>query len=92
MRPPGLLSLLAIPLLLWVAQPPSMRDSRPAQSFARRQLEQMGPLTQPEAVMAFASGLTILLWIAGSFVGTAPTLQTFCLPVLQVLGCMDIDR
>ena len=69
-----------------------MRDSRPAQSFARRQLEQMGPLSQPEAVMALASGLTIFLWIAGSFVGTASTLRTSCLLVLQVFGRMDVDR
>lgn len=49
---PGLISLLVIPLLLYVVYPPSVKSSPDAPKLARENLDKMGPMSKNEKIMA----------------------------------------
>ncbi|MBI3665009.1 MAG: DASS family sodium-coupled anion symporter, partial [Acidobacteria bacterium] len=59
---PGLASLVAIPWMLYRLHPPGMAESPQAPAEARRQLEQMGPMSRAEAWLAAVVGCCLLLW------------------------------
>jgi len=45
---PGLLTLLAVPYLIYRLHPPEIRDVHPARELARKELERMGPMSRNE--------------------------------------------
>ena len=49
---PGLVSLLVIPLLLYIIYPPTIKSSPDAPKLAQQKLDQMGPMSKNEIVMA----------------------------------------
>lgn len=63
---PGLLCLVAVPLLLYIFYPPEVKESPDAPELARKELEAMGPMSTDEKIMAVALGATVALWIFGS--------------------------
>ena len=50
--PPGLLSLILIPALLYVIFPPEVKASPDAPRLAKENLEKMGPMSSDEKIMA----------------------------------------
>lgn len=62
---PGLISLLVVPLLLYIIYPPSVKSSPDAPKLAREKLETMGPMTKDEMIMAATLLVTVGLWIFG---------------------------
>ena len=56
---PGLVSLIVVPLLLYVIYPPSVKSSPDAPKLAREKLEKMGPMSQNEITMAATLLLTV---------------------------------
>lgn len=62
---PGLISLVGVPLLLYVLYPPEVKDTPDAPTKAREELDKMGPLSLNEKITAGALGLTVVLWIMG---------------------------
>ena len=59
---PGLLSLALVPLLLYRLYPPEVAESPEAPEEARRQLEQMGPMSRAEIALAAIVGCCLVLW------------------------------
>lgn len=57
---PGLISLIVVPLLLYVIYPPTVKSSPDAPKLAREKLEKMGPMTKNEIIMAGTLFLTVL--------------------------------
>lgn len=57
---PGLVSLIVVPLLLYVIYPPTVKSSPDAPKLAREKLEKMGPMTKNEIIMAGTLLLTVL--------------------------------
>lgn len=57
---PGLVSLLVVPLLLYVIYPPTVKSSPDAPKLARERLEKMGPMSKNEIIMAGTLLLTVL--------------------------------
>lgn len=49
---PGLVSLIVVPLLLYVIYPPSIKSSPDAPKLAQERLEKMGPMSKNELIMA----------------------------------------
>ncbi|KAK6925629.1 Solute carrier family 13 [Dillenia turbinata] len=49
---PGLVSLVVVPLLLYVIYPPTVKSSPDAPKLAREKLEKMGPMSKNEIIMA----------------------------------------
>ncbi|KAK7261534.1 hypothetical protein RIF29_27848 [Crotalaria pallida] len=84
---PGLVSLMAVPLILYVVYPPSLKTSPDAPKLAREKLEQMGPLTANEKIMTATLFLTVGLWVFGGFLNIdAVTSAILGLAVLLVTG------
>lgn len=79
---PGLVSLIVVPLLLYIVYPPSVKSSPDAPKLARERLEKMGPMTKNEIIMSLTLLLTVkLLSLSLSlFNFTFRVLSLNCLP------------
>lgn len=62
---PAIVSLLAIPYILFKFFPPEIRDTPDAPAMATKKLEQMGPVTKNEWVMVGTMLLAVSLWVFG---------------------------
>ncbi|KAL5986731.1 dityrosine synthesis enzyme [Asimina triloba] len=60
---PGLVSLIVVPILLYVIYPPTVKSSPDAPKLARDKLEKMGPMTKNELIMAGTLLLTTQKYI-----------------------------
>ncbi|CAA2961905.1 dicarboxylate transporter 1, chloroplastic [Olea europaea subsp. europaea] len=84
---PGLVSLIVVPLLLYVIYPPTVKSSPDAPKLARQKLEKMGPMSKNELIMAGTLLLTVGLWIFGGTLNIdAVTAAILGLSVLLVTG------
>ncbi|VFR02771.1 unnamed protein product [Cuscuta campestris] len=84
---PGLVSLVVVPLLLYIIYPPTVKSSPDAPKLAREKLEKMGPMSKNEIVMAGTLLLTVGLWVFGSMLKVdAVTAAILGLSVLLVTG------
>ncbi|THU59251.1 hypothetical protein C4D60_Mb07t00170 [Musa balbisiana] len=59
---PGLVSLVVVPLLLYLIYPPTVKSSPDAPKLAREKLQNMGPMTKNEIIMA---GTLLLTFVGG---------------------------
>lgn len=62
---PGLLSLVAVPLIIYRLFPPEIKRTPAAAEFAAAELARMGPMRWPEKIMLMVFGLVAALWIVG---------------------------
>ena len=60
---PGLVSLIVVPLLLYIVYPPEVKSSPDAPRLAKEKLEMMGPMSKNEIIMS----VTLLLTVISSF-------------------------
>lgn len=56
---PGLISLVVVPLLLYIIYPPTVKSSPDAPKLAKERLEKMGPMSKNELIMAGTLFLTV---------------------------------
>ncbi|XVE78889.1 hypothetical protein DITRI_Ditri14bG0014500 [Diplodiscus trichospermus] len=56
---PGFVSLLLVPLILYVTYPPTVKRSPDAPKLAKEKLEKMGPMSKNEIIMAGTLLLTV---------------------------------
>lgn len=63
---PGLISLIVLPLLLYVIYPPEMKDTPEAPGFAKEKLKALGPLRIAEYIMLFVFVFLLSLWVFGT--------------------------
>lgn len=63
---PGLVSLLVVPLLLYVIYPPSVKSSPDAPKLAKEKLEKMGPMSTNEIIMAATLFLTVSTFVCNN--------------------------
>ncbi len=66
---PGLLSLIAVPLLLYRVAPPTVKETPEAATFAAEQLRAMGPMTRHEVILLLTFLLVAGLWIVSGWLG-----------------------
>ncbi|KDP22090.1 hypothetical protein JCGZ_25921 [Jatropha curcas] len=84
---PGLVSLIVVPLLLYIIYPPTVKSSPDAPKLAREKLENMGPMTKNEIIMAGTLLLTVGLWVFGGMLNVdAVTAAILGLSILLVTG------
>lgn len=60
---PGLVALIAVPVLLYRVFPPEVRQTPLAADFARAELDRLGPMSQSAKLMLLIFGLITLLWL-----------------------------
>ncbi len=91
---PGIVSFIALPLMLFAMIRPEIRETPEASILARDELERMGPMSRPERSVMAVFGLVFLLWITGSWTDLHPTGVAFlglCLMlVLEVITWNDV--
>ncbi|KAJ8449483.1 hypothetical protein Cgig2_002280 [Carnegiea gigantea] len=84
---PGLVSLIVVPLLLYVIYPPEVKTSPDAPRLAAEKLEKMGPMSRNEIIMAATLLLTVGLWVFGGVLDIdAVSAAILGLSVLLVTG------
>ncbi|KAG0458418.1 hypothetical protein HPP92_023575 [Vanilla planifolia] len=84
---PGLVSLVVVPLLLYVIYPPTVKSSPDAPKLAKEKLEKMGPMSTSEIIMAITLLVTVGLWIFGGMLNVdAVTAAILGLSILLVTG------
>lgn len=87
---PGLIALLATPLVLYVLYPPEVKDTPDAPAKAREELAKLGPMSTDEKITAFALAVTVSLWIFGSGYGiNAVAAALLGLTILLVTGVVS---
>jgi DASS family divalent anion:Na+ symporter len=92
---PGLISLVAIPWLLFKFSPPEIKETPEASEMATRKLKEMGGMKTSEWVMLGTFVLLIVLWIFGDQLGalystTAALIGLGILLLSGVLSWQDI--
>ncbi|WJX51772.1 dityrosine synthesis enzyme [Trifolium repens] len=84
---PGLVSLILVPLILYVIYPPTLKSSPDAPKLAREKLEKMGPMTSNEKIMTATLFLTVGLWVFGGVLKVdAVTSAILGLAILLITG------
>jgi len=87
---PGLVSLIVIPLVVYVVYPPEIKSTPQAAQMAHDALDEMGPVTAGEKVTLGVMGLLLVLWIFGSGIGVdATTAALTGLAVLLLTGVLS---
>jgi DASS family divalent anion:Na+ symporter len=82
---PGLLTLIAMPLVLYYLHRPTITHSDIAPQIALKKLKEMGPMKFSEVVMLITFFILIALWIMGAKLGVSATttaLLGFCILIL----------
>ena len=89
---PGILSLIAIPLFLYIVYPPEVKYSPEAQAMARGELVKMGPISRNEKAAAGVFVGALLLWATSQLTGIDATLVAFlAVCVLLLLDVLTWD-
>jgi len=90
---PGIVSSLAVPLLILRVVPPDIRHTPAAREFAQRELDRLGPIRGAEAIVLGVFVFLIGFWVLSSYVDwLSPGLVAFVgLGVLFVTGTLTWD-
>jgi DASS family divalent anion:Na+ symporter len=86
---PGIVSLLAVPWLMYRLYPPTVRATPGAPQHAAQDLAVLGPLTRNEWLMIVTCFLLLTLWVLGEPLGISATATAFVgISVLLVTGVL----
>jgi DASS family divalent anion:Na+ symporter len=88
---PGIVSSVAVPMLMLRVVPPEVRRTPAAREFAQRELDRLGPIRGTEAVVLGVFLFLIGFWVLSSYVDwLSPGLVAFLgLGVLFVTGALS---
>lgn len=96
---PAIISLLLMPLVIYVIYAPEIKKTPDAPDFARAQLERLGPLSLPEKITLGVFGLLLFMWagvpamILGDAFAINPTTAAFIgLSILLLTGVLQWDE
>ena len=87
---PGVLSLIAVPYLLYRVFPPEIKHTPAASEFASQELQALGPMKWTEKLMLFVFGIVALLWMTNRFHGLDyAAVALLGISVLLITGVLD---
>ena len=90
---PALVSLLATPLVIYMIDPPELKDTPDAPLQAAKKLKNMGPLSSIEKKMCLALGSTVFLWVFGVQLGvTAVVAAMIGMCGMLIFGVLSWDE
>jgi len=91
---PGIVSLIAVPWLLYRIYPPELKSTPQAPVHAREELDKLGPVSRPEWIMLATFVLLLTLWVLGDALDINATATAFVgvsiLLVTKVLSWSDM--
>jgi DASS family divalent anion:Na+ symporter len=86
---PGIVSLILVPLVVYVMYPPPITHSPEARSFARNELAALGPMQRDERILLAVFGALLALWAFGPAIGLSTTAAAFgAIAVLLLTGVL----
>lgn len=89
---PGLVSLIVMPLVLYILYPPEVKVIPHAVDFAKERLQEMGSIKPKEWIMMTVFGSMLTLWIFGSRIGIDSTTTALLgLTVLLLTNVLTFD-
>ncbi|GBU10270.1 membrane protein [Gammaproteobacteria bacterium] len=95
---PGILSLILMPLIVYVLYPPEIKSTPSAPQFARKKLDELGPIKLPEKIMLCVFGLLLCMWagipemmLGKEYAVNATTAAFIGLSILLVSGVLSWD-
>lgn len=89
---PGIVSLLIMPLVIYILYPPAIKDSKSAGDVARQKLKELGPISLKEIVMSLTFIMLIVLWILGGKLHiSATTVALLGLCVMMIFGIINFN-
>lgn len=90
---PGVVALIATPLLAYVICPPEVKHTPEVAADAGMKLRALGPISRHEGIVVAVIGLLILLWTAGdAMLGISATTTTIVgVVVLLLTGALTLD-
>ena len=87
---PGLIVLLASPLVVYKLFPPELKDLGDIKPFVEQGMKEMGPMKKNEKILLVLFILAILGWMLGSKIGLGMYVVAFVFLALELLlGVMD---
>ncbi|MBI3211445.1 MAG: DASS family sodium-coupled anion symporter, partial [Simkania negevensis] len=93
---PGLLSLLAVPLILYKFYPPEVKETPDAKKFATQKLAEMGPISFQEWIMIISFVFLVTLWILGPILNLEATVAALIglaiLLLTSILSWEDVTK
>lgn len=95
---PGLISIIVIPLVIYLMYPPQIKKTANAPQFAKDKLKELGPISIPEIITMGVFTILLLLWagvpvmLFGNDFAVPPTTAAFLgLGILLLTGVLSWD-
>ncbi|MBS9782358.1 MAG: DASS family sodium-coupled anion symporter [Arcobacter sp.] len=89
---PALVSLILIPIVIYLLMKPGITKTPEAKEFAEKELDKMGKMTRDEYVMVFTFIGLLVLWIFGKQLGVHSTTAALVgLSALLISGVLTWD-
>jgi L-tartrate/succinate antiporter len=89
--PFGIVMLLLLPLLVYWIYPPTIKEGEEVPKWAASQLNEMGPLSRNEILLAMLVFTAILFWIFGAAFINATTVALAAVVLMVLLGIVKWD-
>jgi DASS family divalent anion:Na+ symporter len=87
---PGIVSLIVMPLVLYVLYPPEIKKTPQARAIAEKELAKMGPMTRAEKIVSVVFVSAIALWATSSLTNIdATTVAMLAVSVLLLTKVID---
>ncbi len=87
---PSLVCLVLIPLMIYRLFPPEVKETPNAVSFARSELEKLGPLTRLEKILLAVFVAVVAMWISAFWHGIDSTVIAMVgISVLLITGVLE---
>lgn len=89
---PGFMSVILVPLFIYIIYPPKLKDMSHVKILATKELQSMGSISKDEWIMMFVFGIMLILWVFGGSIGVDTTVTGFIgLSMLLILGVLTFD-
>lgn len=85
---PSILSIIVTPLLVYIIDPPELKETPEAPIAAAKALKELGPMRGAEAKMCFGLGITVSLWVLGSTLGVSAAVAAMI--GVSILICLGV--
>lgn len=88
---PCIVSLIAVPLLIYKLSPPQVKETPQASEFAAEELERMGPMSGQEKMMLFVLASVVGLWVTKGYFHSMDTSIAALLGIGVLLAARVLD-
>ena len=90
---PSILGILATPIVIYLIDPPGVKETPEAPIIAAKKLEELGPIRGNELKMVGGLAITVFMWIFGTKIGVSPALAAMIgFSLLMIMNVISWDE